>query len=392
MIRILLCALLVPSVCMAADFDPQRGRVHRGSLYRDGVFPGGGLPTSAKIAWSTATGGPVRSSPVVADGMVFVGSNDGKLYGLDLTSGAVKWSQAAVGPVSAAPTLVGDAVIVPSEGGALLACDPLTGNVRWLTKGYTRQSPAGAVLPFGDHILVQGGSKSGSQGIGMSMDRVLAFDPKNGKHLWQAEIASQAFDPLATDGKIVLSNTNDLQAGAFDGATGKRLWSQGNPFYARAGCGACMVGDQAILVHGPAGAISCVALADGKKLWQATIVPGQETLSDGGAVGHEIIGPAAVGGGGVFVGSLDGGLYRFALDKGDLDWRAEMGAPIYSGVALAGDRIYVGDAKGGFHCLKAADGGRVWSVQLGGLIMSCPWIGDGFILVGCEDGKLYCLK
>lgn len=385
---LLLCAALALA---AGEFDAQRGLVHRGSLLRDGVFPGRGLPASARIAWRTALGGPVRSSPILVGGLVYVGSNDGGLYALDPASGAVRWRQAAVGPVTAAPTLVDGAVIVPSEGGALLACDAATGAVRWLLKDWTRQAPAAAVLPLGDRILVQTGSRSGSRGIGMSMDRVRAVDPRDGRTLWTAEIASQGFDPLASDGRVVLSNSNDLQAAACDPATGKRRWLLGNPYYARAGCGASIVGDRAILVHGPAGAITCAALADGKKLWQASIVPDQGLLSDGGETGHEIIGPAAVGGGGVFVGSLDGAVYRFALDGGALAWRSALDGPVWSGPALAGDRLYVGDGGGGFHCLLAADGRRVWTVRLGGRIMSCPWIGDGVVLVGCEDGFLYAL-
>ena len=39
--------------------------------------------TGAKL-WSYATGSPVDSSPAVANGMVYVGSDDGKVYAFGL--------------------------------------------------------------------------------------------------------------------------------------------------------------------------------------------------------------------------------------------------------------------------------------------------------------------
>jgi outer membrane protein assembly factor BamB len=39
-------------------------------------------------AWTATTGGVIQSSPAVADGVVYVGSSDGKLYAFDLVSGA----------------------------------------------------------------------------------------------------------------------------------------------------------------------------------------------------------------------------------------------------------------------------------------------------------------
>jgi len=38
--------------------------------------------TGTKL-WDVATGGRITSSPVVADGVVYVGSHDGKLYAFD---------------------------------------------------------------------------------------------------------------------------------------------------------------------------------------------------------------------------------------------------------------------------------------------------------------------
>ena len=47
---------------------------------------------SLELKWSYTTGGGVESSPAVANGVVYVGSDDGNLYALDASTGALLWS------------------------------------------------------------------------------------------------------------------------------------------------------------------------------------------------------------------------------------------------------------------------------------------------------------
>ena len=65
--------------------------------------------------WTYATGGEVRSSPAVADGVVFVGSNDAKLHVVDAATGEAKWTYATGGPVSSSPAVADSVVYVGSE-------------------------------------------------------------------------------------------------------------------------------------------------------------------------------------------------------------------------------------------------------------------------------------
>ena len=58
----------------------------RGSALHTGAYP----PAKGSyggIAWRLQTGGPVRSSPVVSQGVVYVGSTDGKVYAIDAARG-----------------------------------------------------------------------------------------------------------------------------------------------------------------------------------------------------------------------------------------------------------------------------------------------------------------
>lgn len=52
------------------------------------------------LLWSLTTGGPVFSSPAVANELVYVGSEDFNVYALNATTGAELWSFADVHNVS----------------------------------------------------------------------------------------------------------------------------------------------------------------------------------------------------------------------------------------------------------------------------------------------------
>src|SRR5205814_5117047 len=48
--------------------------------------------SSLGVAWTYATKGSIESSPVIADGVLYVGSDDNSLYAIDPATGAVLWT------------------------------------------------------------------------------------------------------------------------------------------------------------------------------------------------------------------------------------------------------------------------------------------------------------
>ena len=52
----------------------------------DGIYALDGA--TGDILWSGSTNGTVTASPVIVDGTLFVGSNDGHLYAYGLSAGA----------------------------------------------------------------------------------------------------------------------------------------------------------------------------------------------------------------------------------------------------------------------------------------------------------------
>jgi len=61
----------------------------------------------------------VESSPVVAGGRVYVGSNDGRLYVLDLATGERRDAFDAGAALSASPAVAGGRLVIGTQDGRL---------------------------------------------------------------------------------------------------------------------------------------------------------------------------------------------------------------------------------------------------------------------------------
>jgi outer membrane protein assembly factor BamB len=92
------------------------------------------------ILWNYTTGGPVGSSPAVANGVVYVGSDDGNLYALNAATGALLWNFPTGSSIVSSPTISNGTLYVGSDDGNLYAFN-LAGGTQ-LRTGTGRPDPA----------------------------------------------------------------------------------------------------------------------------------------------------------------------------------------------------------------------------------------------------------
>lgn len=78
-----------------------------------------GLNADGKEVWTFATNARVESSPAIAGGRVFIGSNDGRFYVLNLATGAKLWEFNAGAPLSASPAIGKSRIVIGSQDGRL---------------------------------------------------------------------------------------------------------------------------------------------------------------------------------------------------------------------------------------------------------------------------------
>ncbi|NIR02497.1 MAG: PQQ-binding-like beta-propeller repeat protein, partial [Gemmatimonadales bacterium] len=97
-----------------------------------------------ELAWTFRTGAWVQSSPAVTNGSVYVGSIDGCLYALEVSTGRERWRFKTAGPVRSSPAIVEGVVYFGSNDRDLYAVDADTGEEKWRseTRGWVVSSPA----------------------------------------------------------------------------------------------------------------------------------------------------------------------------------------------------------------------------------------------------------
>ena len=97
-----------------------------------GYAPETDAPTSnVGTRWEFQAEDSVESSPVVANGVVFVGSDDGRLYALDATDGSKQWSFDAGSEISSAPAVDGGTVFVVTKDTSVYALKGANGAEQW---------------------------------------------------------------------------------------------------------------------------------------------------------------------------------------------------------------------------------------------------------------------
>ena len=162
--------------------------------------------------WSYATGGLVRSSPAVVGGVVYVGSDDGNLYALNASTGTKNWSFQTGGDVAgASPAVSAGMVYIGSRGGDIWALNASTGAKVW-----------------NQHIWAIWGSPAVANGIvyvGSDQSKLFAFNATTGATIWSATVGGRIRHTPAVVGTTAYVGADDGKLYAFNANSGSLLWS-----------------------------------------------------------------------------------------------------------------------------------------------------------------------
>ena len=96
-----------------------------------GVSPDNNLAPPLELVWKFKTGGPLHASPVIANGILYIGSTDGKLYALDAKQWGVKWVFDAGDAIRYSATVLGDRVYFNARNNMVYSLNANTGEKLW---------------------------------------------------------------------------------------------------------------------------------------------------------------------------------------------------------------------------------------------------------------------
>jgi hypothetical protein len=151
--------------------------------------------------------------PIVADGMVFVGTYSGSLYALDRRTGEILWQFRAPGPILHSPAYHKGVVYVGSIGRTVHALDAKSGKERWT---FTTEIRGGfCASPAVTDAAVFIGGRDGA---------FYALDPKSGNRLWQKKTGAPIRNTAAVVENRVVVGSDDMHCYAFKTDSGELLW------------------------------------------------------------------------------------------------------------------------------------------------------------------------
>src|ERR1051325_5182785 len=85
--------------------------LYRGNAQRTGAVDEPAIRQMSGIKWTKPFGSVVHESPVYADGVLYLGSDAGRVTAIDAASGATVWSAKAKGSSVFSPVAVADGVV-----------------------------------------------------------------------------------------------------------------------------------------------------------------------------------------------------------------------------------------------------------------------------------------
>jgi len=343
--------------------NPDERRLTRSNVHR------------LRIAWHRATGAStegINSSPVVAGGAVFVGSDDGRLYAFGAGRGRALWSARTGGAIRSSAAVAGRRVFVGSDDDHLYAFRTSTGRQLW------RRDLGGDVTapPLVDGGTVYVGSRGGT---------FYALRAETGAVRWSVNTWA-VWDGAAFRNGTVFVGSDQRELFALDASSGDVVWTASTD--GRVRCTPA-VSNGRVFVGSDGGRVYAFAESNGHQLWHAAAVE----------PGHGVVRSApAVAQGRVYVTTgetttpMAGHAIAYDAADGSRVWRSALADYSTSSPAFANGVVYLGSFDHRLYAFGSSSGDELWTSGWGTLqrgISGSPAVVNGKVFIGVRDGSLY---
>ena len=362
----------------------------RNGATHPGSYSANGPDIVGRVAWKFQTQGVVRSSPVVFDGVLYVGSGDGHLYALDAVTGDELWRFDAESPVHSSPAVDQDLVYLANFAGRVFAVDRVRGSAVWSVQ-------TGETVPWEwggedwDFFLSSPTVVGEILVIGSGDGNVYAFDRLTGNERWRFETQARVRStPAVADGTVYVGSM-DGSLYSIDLATGTQEWrfdTEGRSlssvdfgFDRKSLQSSPTVSGNSVYIGSREGFMYAVDRTAGTLRWRFD---------------HEVSWAnttAAVSDGVLYAGTSDG-LFVHAVDEetGNELWRTTTAGRVFGSPSLAGNNTYVADQSGILYVLSRTTGEVRSQFRLGAGSSSSPVVTEGLVFIGADDGGVYALE
>lgn len=290
------------------------------------------------LLWVTEVG-PIISSPIFAQGTIYVSTMTGRIFALDPTEKQIKWHLNIGSPIVSSP-LLHNGILVSATYDSWIKETSFTGK-----------------------------------------NFLLGIDTESGKQIWRYEVPGDIFSSpcLVDDMMIVVGSVNNTvyTLEGYSGNirwkfnTGGEVWS--SPSYN---------GNQ-IYIGSDDGFLYCLDM-DGRLLWK-TKLNGKIRSSSPCLSFDESQRPS------VLIGTYNGGMYCLNQSTGKIRWSKRITKPIMASPATIKDKVFFATSDKKLYCFQMKDGSKIWDFETGNKIWSSPSISeyDSIVFFGSLDSHIY---
>jgi outer membrane protein assembly factor BamB len=370
---------LEPGGWPAFRYDPER----------TGYSPTATTGTEISELWriediNTTDYGAAKSSPVVYQGKVYVGSDDGRFVAADAQTGEVEWQTTidnTTHGIHGSPSIGPDGLVyVGAYNGEIFAFERDSGDEVWRNKlgfqigaspiyvpshgrvycAHERSNTGGGFaagydVASGDKIWVREfrahahsspaiDTERGRLFVGDNLSILHAYDLESGDEIWSHQLDQpgdsesdiKSTPMVIADKNLVVFGAWSNKVHALDGDTGKQMWE--------VDVGANVMSSMAyapgrevayVGTFGPTKSLYAIDVNTGEEVWRSEI--GSSIMSSPAVNADESL---------VVFGAYDRKLYAVDADTGEVAWTFDVGSAVTGSPALVGSRVYVSAAKG----------------------------------------------
>jgi outer membrane protein assembly factor BamB len=329
-----------------------------------GIFRSGAGRGLGSVRWRFKTSGRIFSSPVIKDGLAFIGSEDGNLYAVRTYSGAMSWKFHTGGAVSSTVAVYNGSVYFTSYDGYCYAVDALTGKELWKFK-------------------TEGEKKVGANGLWTMKPAEMYMED-----LWDFFLSSPVVGingPGLNNGPTVYFGSSDGNLYALDAISGVLKWKFKTNGIIRS---SPALYDGNIYFGSWDTYMYAVDAQTGKEIWKFKTrdQPGYHLLEG-------IQASASIADGVLYFGARDGFFYALKAKTGDSLWSFSADKSwVLTTAAIIDSTVFFGTSDTYLlYALDTKTGRKKFSMKAKGYLYSSPAISRRMAYFGDFTGNFYAM-
>ena len=227
--------------------------------------------------------------------------------------------------------------------------------------------------------------------LGTLKGEVIALDAASGEEKWRARVTSEVLSAPATNGDIVVVQTQDDRLIGLEASTGTQRWIYENSpaVLTLRGTGAPVVTNHLAIAGLSTGKVIAVDTQRGLPVWEQRVAVPQGRSELDRVV--DIDGGLLLSGTTLYVVTYQGRLAGLDLESGRVLWQRD--ASSYVGVAEGFGSVYVSQASGTVEGIDERSTSALWSNDsLARRELSAPAVFSSYVAVGDIEGYLHLLS